>query len=146
MCSCWSNVGCYLGKDALPSEYMGFDNYNWLVDRVNRVLKLMGCKEIDINERLNKCDDVVKQNIPTLEEWSGLKYKQVLYDSDIDGKSSEIFRNKILKHKQLYFIVKDSEGNVFGHNHSSNIHEFNVDIDDKNIFMFKLSNENVVEI
>ena len=33
-----------------------------------------------------------------LEEWSKLKYNQILYDSEIDGKSSEIFGNKILNH------------------------------------------------
>ncbi len=34
----------------------------------------------------------INNNIPILEEWCGLKYKEVLFDSEINGKSSEIFR------------------------------------------------------
>ena len=36
----------------------------------------------------------IKSNILTLEDWSGLKFKEVLYDSDVDGKSAEIFKKK----------------------------------------------------
>ena len=45
------------------------------------------------------------RNIPILEEWSGLEYDQVLYDSERDSKLPEIFRNKIMNHSHLYFIV-----------------------------------------
>ena len=34
--------------------------------------------------------------------------KQILYDSDVNGKSSETFRMKIYKHSNLYFIAIDA--------------------------------------
>jgi len=39
-------LGCYLGRDCLPSAWLKFENYTWLTDRINRVLKLFGEKEI----------------------------------------------------------------------------------------------------
>ena len=81
----------------------------------------------------------VKNNITTLEDWSGLKYKQVLYDSDVDGKSSEIFKNKIINHSHLYFIVIDSDENVFGHYHNKMVNEIDSDIYDSDIFLFTLN-------
>ena len=63
----------------------------------------------------------------------------VLYDSDIDGKDSSIFRNKILNHNQLYFIIIDSNDNVFGHYHPGVIDKISSNIYDSNIFMFTLN-------
>ena len=68
-------------------------------------------KEIQMIEKAYK--ERIINNIPILEEWSELKYNQILYDSEIDGKSNEIFRNKIMNHSHLYFIVIDSNDNVF---------------------------------
>ena len=81
----------------------------------------------------------IKYKISTLENWCGLKYKQVLYDSDVDNKSSEIFRNKIINHSHLYFIVIDSEDNVFGHYHNKMIDEIGYDMNDDDIFLFILN-------
>ena len=81
----------------------------------------------------------IKYNIPELENWSGLKYKQILYDSDVDGKSSEKFKNKIINHSHLYFIVIDSNDNVFGHYHNKIIDKTDSDIYDSDIFMFTLN-------
>ena len=78
-------------------------------------------------------------NLKTLETWSGKKYSEVLYDSDIDGKDSSIFRNKIMNHNQLYFIIIDSNDNVFGHYHSSVINKIDSSIYDSNIFIFTLN-------
>ena len=63
----------------------------------------------------------------------------VLYDSDIDGKDSLIFRNKIMNHNQLYFIAIDSNDNVFGHYHSGVIDKIGSSIYDSNMFMFILN-------
>ena len=81
----------------------------------------------------------IKYNIPELENWSGLKYKQILYDNDVDGKSSEKFKNKIINHSHLYFIVIDSNDNVFGHYHNKIIDKTDSDIYDSDIFMFTLN-------
>ena len=81
----------------------------------------------------------VVDNIPKLEEWCGKKYSSVLYDSDIDGKDSSIFRKKIMNHNQLYFIAIDSNDNVFGHYHPGVIDKINDFIYDNNIFIFTLN-------
>ena len=69
--------------------------------------------------RLHTLNSYVVDNMNKLEEWSGKKYSKVLYDSDIDGKNSKIFTEKIKNHGQLYFVVIDSHENVFGHYHDS---------------------------
>ena len=81
----------------------------------------------------------IVNNIPILEEWSGLKFNEVLYDSEKDGKSSEIFRNKVVNYSHLYFIVIDSNNNVFGHYHNGIINRIGHRIYDKSIFMFSLN-------
>ena len=80
----------------------------------------------------------IKNNMTQLEEWSGKKYSEVLYDSDIDGKDSSIFIKKIINHKHLYFIIIDSNDNVFGHYHPSVINKIS-SIFDSNIFIFTLN-------
>ena len=98
-------------------------------------------KELEENEVIKPINayKYVVNNIPKLEEWSGKKYSSVLYDSDIDGKDSSIFRNKILNHNQLYFIAIDSNDNVFGHYHPGVIDKIGDRIYDNNIFIFTLN-------
>ena len=74
-----------------------------------------GLENKKISKKLNNRgnNEYVYKHIKTLEEWSGQQVNNVLYDSDIDGKGSEIFRDKILNHNHLYFIVIDSNGNMF---------------------------------
>ena len=97
-------------------------------------------KELEENEVIKDIlfNKYIVNNIPKLEEWSGKKYSSVLYDSDIDGKDSSIFRNKILNHNQLCFIAIDSNDNVFGHYHPGVIDKIGVNFD-KNIFIFTLN-------
>jgi len=45
-----SILGCYLGKDCVPEEWLKFDNYNWLLDRINRILKLFGENQLEIQK------------------------------------------------------------------------------------------------
>ena len=92
-----------------------------------------------LNNRGN--NEYVYNNLKTLETWSEHQVNNVLYDSDIDGKDSSIFRNKIMNHNQLYFIIIDSNNNVFGHYHSGIINKIDSsDIYDSNIFIFTLNN------
>ena len=95
-------------------------------------------------DRLKASNKYVIDNIPSLESWSGKKYSSVLYDSEIDSKRSSVFRKKIMKHSQLYFIVVDSDNNVFGHYHPGVIDKLgNVSKNEKNlddgIFLFTLN-------
>ena len=51
-----------------------------------------------------------------------------------------------MNHNQLYFIVIDSNNNVFGHYHSSVINKIDSDIYDSNMFIFTLNNNGRCEI
>jgi len=100
-----------------------------------------GLENKKITKKLNNRgnNEYIYNNLKTLETWSGHQVNTVLYDSDIDGKDSSIFRNKIMNHNQLYFIIIDSNNNVFGHYHSGVINKINSRIHDSNIFIFTLN-------
>ena len=51
-----------------------------------------------------------------------------------------------MNHNQLYFIIIDSNDNVFGHYHSSIINKISSNIYDSNIFIFTLNNNGRSEI
>ena len=51
-----------------------------------------------------------------------------------------------MNHNQLYFIIIDSNDNVFGHYHSSVIDKINNWIYDSNIFIFTLNSNGRCEI
>lgn len=51
-----------------------------------------------------------------------------------------------MNHNQLYFIIIDSNDNVFGHYHSSVIDKIRSNIYDSNIFIFTLYNNGRSEI
>ena len=55
-----------------------------------------------LNNRGN--NKYVYNNLKTLETWSGHQVDTVLYDSDIDGKDSSIFKNKIMQTKGLWLL------------------------------------------
>ena len=107
-------------------------------------------RSLEANESIkdyyyHKMDNHILMNIHKLEEWSGHSYDKVVYDSDIDGKEVEVFRSRVVNHQHLYFIVIDSDNNVFGHYHDSlldKLTEFNYD---SNMFMFTLCRNGVTE-
>ena len=51
-----------------------------------------------------------------------------------------------MNHNQLYFIIIDSNDNVFGHYHSSIINKIDSYIHDSNIFIFTLNSNGRSEI
>ena len=51
-----------------------------------------------------------------------------------------------MNHNQLYFIIIDSNDNVFGHYHPSVINKIDSDIYDSNMFIFTLYNNGRCEI
>ena len=74
-----------------------------------------------------------------MEEFCGYKFKEIIFDSNEDGKTNEIFKNKIINHSYLYFIIIDSDYNIFGHYHGGIINRINYEIYDSNIFMILLN-------
>ena len=93
-----------------------------------------------LNNRGN--NEYIYNNIETLETWSGHQVNNVLYDSEKDDKDGTIFANKILKHQHLYFIVIDSDDNVFGHYNEGTISKTGIYVRDEKSFMFTLNNNN----
>ena len=118
--------------------------------QVNEIFKYSIRQENNKGKKMRHSIEVgneyIDDNIDMLEEWSGLEVGEVLYDSERDGKQSKTFRDKILHHKQMYFIIIDSDGNVFGHYHSTKIDKVNVDYYDRNIFMFTLNSNGRCEV
>ena len=50
-----------------------------------------------------------------LEEWTNLKYGNILFDSDSDDwNDQKVFNSKIFGKKQILLIVEDENGNKFG--------------------------------
>jgi hypothetical protein len=103
----------YKREDLEFKKYGMYQYIYWFKD----VELMKNKKDNEIFKPINAYKYVVN-NIPILEEWSGLEYHQILYDSDVDGKQSSTFKDKILNHQHLYFIVIDSNDNVFGHYHN----------------------------
>ena len=91
-------------------------------------------------------DSYILKNVDLLEEWSNKKCDEVLYDSEYDGNKGSIFREKILNHEHLYFIIIDKDDNVFGHYHDKNINRACSKMYDDNMFMFTLNNNDRSEI
>ena len=56
------------------------------------------------------------KQLTQIEEWTGLKCKEILFDSDIDNweRYTSTFDSKIFGRSKLVFIVEDTEGNKFG--------------------------------
>ena len=50
-----------------------------------------------------------------LSTWSGMKYSEVIYDSDKHGINKEVFRNHVKNERFLCFMVFDSDYNVYCH-------------------------------
>ena len=58
-----------------------------------------------------------EQEIDQLEEWTGLKCDEILFDSNIDDWTigSSTFYNYINGKKQLLFLIEDEDGEKFGY-------------------------------
>ena len=101
-------------------------------------------RELEENEVMKPYifNKYVLSNISTLEEWSKKKFDKILYDSDRDGIEETTFGSKVLNQKQLYFIVIDSNNNVFGHYHPGIIDKvyagYFENNNDDNLFLFTL--------
>ena len=56
------------------------------------------------------------KHLKQLEEWTGLKCKEILFDSNIDNweRYTSTFDSKILNKNKLIFIIEDTKGNKFG--------------------------------
>ena len=90
------------------------------------------------DHRLSKSSKYVSENIVLLELWSGKKYSRVLFDSELDGRKSSVYRDRVMNQGQLYFIVIDDQDNAFGYYHPSVLNKLDTHILG-DIFMFTLN-------
>ena len=60
-------------------------------------------------------------NIIKLKELNWYKYRNNIYNSYVNNKDNEIFRNKIINQIYLYFIIVDENHNIFEYFHNSKI-------------------------
>ena len=98
----------------------------------------MGMGNKELNERM-KLTNYIMNNKSVLEEWSGKTFNRVLYDSDNDDKKASTFREKIMNHGQLYFIVFDYNNNVFGHYYPGVINKTERLFSDVDTFIFTVN-------
>ena len=61
--------------------------------------------------------DLYSDHLKQLEEWTNLKAKKMIYDTNVDGwdDGTNEFFNKVLCQVDLVFLVDDDRGNLFGY-------------------------------
>ena len=109
----------------------------WYSDRILR-------RYLKDNEVIKLSDAYYKyvvNSIPKVEEWCGCKYNSVLYDSDVDSKEIKTFKERVMNQSHLYFIIVDSDNNVFGHYFPSSLTSdgFEGKIHDSKMFIISLN-------
>ncbi len=113
------------GNDCNKSSGKKFNPKRLIVIEMKETEEQKRIREENEKQMIEKTyKEHIINNIAILEEYSGYKYKEIIYDSNKDGKSSSIFRNKIINRSHLYFIIIDSNDNVFGHYHNNVINKF----------------------
>ena len=82
-----------------------------------------------------------------LEEWTGLKCGEIIFDSEKDNWSlnESVFDHKILGKKQITFIIEDENDEIFGYYLNTEVinkeNQFKMKVDDKS-FQFNLKSKN----
>ena len=93
------------------------ENEYFIPKRISIIQMKMTEKQKEIQQKKEK------EQIKQLEEWTGLKYDEKLFDSAIDNWSQgkSIFNEKIIGKKQLVFLIEDERGDIFGYYLNSTI-------------------------
>ena len=76
-----------------------------------------------------------------LEEWTGLKCGDILFDSDVDNWNinESLLNERIIGKKQIAFIIEDSDNELFGYYLNSTVEEkYTILSTDKKSFHFNL--------
>ena len=85
----------------------------------------------------------VQQYIQYLKEWSGKETCTIIYSNENEELSARIVNSKIQGKKNLYFIIEDCQGNIFGSYHSFIPTEYEKKVhqqEDHHHFIFTLKN------
>ena len=139
-----------------PMEIIEIDDENNDIEIIetneNNDDSMISDDNVEIKNKL--LNDMMEIEIPILtakemkqlEEWTELKFCEVVFDSDVNNWSPQtsVFDDKIVGTKQLLFIIEDMVNNVFGYYLSTEIkevYEFDV-ATDFNTFLFSLRSNN----
>ncbi|ELP91233.1 hypothetical protein EIN_151300 [Entamoeba invadens IP1] len=81
-----------------------------------------------------------KDDVEKIEEWSGKKVDQVLFDSNVDSytKTSNEFVDAVMDQSDIAIVVEDTNGNRFGGYIHAKIDVIGAWVDDQNAFVFSL--------
>ena len=109
-------------------------------------LNLKQCKQIK-----QKNEDIWKfiyglEYQKQLEQWSRLKCSEIIFDSNIDdwSKDTSVFNERIIGKKQLLFLIKNEDGEIFGYYSNAEIsgQTGSLIATDNKSFHFNLKSEN----
>ncbi|KAL7715576.1 TLDc domain-containing protein [Entamoeba marina] len=84
-------------------------------------------------------ENEVQANARVMENWCGMKYDNIIFDSDRNNSTKQSILSQILNKNYLYFIHFDENGNIFGGYLSEQVHTTDVWIYDDNAFLFTLT-------
>ena len=96
-----------------------------------------------MKQKQSKIDE--KQLKKQLEQWTGLQYGKIIFDSEKDNWSikTSVFIDKIINKKQLAFIIEDTDNEIFGYYLNTEIVEKYCPVEtDKYSFEFNLHSNN----
>ena len=101
-------------------------------------------KYIDEKIQQSLKDFLDKEEIQQLEEWTNMKCREVVFDSDVDNwnVNSSIFDDRVMNRSNLMFVIEDTNKNKFGGYITSKIDKYDSDINDFNSFVFSLKSNN----
>ena len=76
-------------------------------------------------EQKRKEKEKEEQQIQQLEEWTGLKYGETIFDSEIDNwkENESVFDDKIKGRQRLLFIIEDDHNEKFGYYLNTQVNE-----------------------
>ena len=96
--------------------------------------------EISEQSSMVEMDILREENINKIEEWTKLKYNNVIFDTSIDNwtRGNSNFSQKVFGKTNLAFIIQDEKLNEFGCYVKSEINKTDSKIIDTNAFVFSL--------
>ena len=111
-----------------------YSKFDYLFNEDERIIARENCK--------NKKYDLWKNEMKQLEEWTGLKCGEILFDSNKDdwSQNSSEFDSIVMWKKQLLFIIDSDDGQKFGYYLNTQINDEYAKIlpTDEKSFIFNL--------
>ena len=83
---------------------------------------------------------ITREERRQLEEWSGKKCGEIVFDSDKDdwNYGTSVFYDKVINKNNLMIVIEDTDNNKFGGYVKETINKYNNYINDPNSFLFSM--------